>query len=75
MALPKPSHDHPDDEPVEQVTEQPFKPLFGRAERLRMIFDDLLKDAPDDPDESGWEELKRALDESRPEGSKLFPDS
>jgi hypothetical protein len=55
--------------------EKPFKPLFGPAERLKLIFEDLLEGAPDDPDESGWEELKRALDESRPEGRKLFPES
>lgn len=72
MALPKPKQ-QPEQEPSPQP--EPFKPLFGPAERLRMIFDDLLADAPDDPDDSGWEEFKRSLDESRPEGSKLFPDS
>jgi hypothetical protein len=39
-----------------------------------MIHEDLLKYAPPAGEEDGWEELKRALDEGRPEGMKLFPD-
>jgi hypothetical protein len=73
MALPKPKHDHPDDEPVEQAAEQPFKPLFGPVERLRAIHEDLLAYAPPEGEDDGWEELAEALDAERPEGMKLFP--
>lgn len=35
----------------------------------------VAEDLQEDPEKlrSEWEELKRALDESRPEGQKLFP--
>ena len=70
MALPKPKQQPEQDLSPEN---ERIKPLIDRVERLDTIFADLLEGAPANPEESGWEELKRALDESRPEGMKLFP--
>lgn len=70
MALPKPKQ-QPEQEPSPQP--EPFKPLIGPVERLRTIHDVLLKYAPPEGDDDGWEELAEALDAERPEGMKLFP--
>jgi len=70
MALPKPIP-QPPNTPSEQP--EPFKPLIGPVERLRAIHEDLLKYAPAEGEDDGWEELAEALDAERPEGMKLFP--
>ena len=47
--------------------------LFGPAERLQAIFEDLRQHAPPEGEDDGWDELVEALDAERPEGMKLFP--
>jgi len=78
MALPKQHPDLPDEQPATEAgvvkpDQSPPARLFGPAERLRAIFDDLREHAPPEGEDDGWEELVEALDAERPEGMKLFP--
>ncbi len=78
MALPKQHHNLPDEQPgldveVVKPDANPSTRLFGPAERLRAIFEDLREHAPPEGEDDGWDELVQALDAERPEGMKLFP--